>query len=164
VNLLGRSYLNKIFEIEYFPEQWSKGLIVPIHKKGSLSEVDNFRGITLLSVFGKLFTNIINKRLCTWATEYIIYVETQSGFRAKMGTNDNIVVIHSLITHIINSNKQLFCAFIDFSKAFDYVVRDSMWYKLFHLVIRGKMLILIQSIYSQEFELIQKRVRYLKAF
>jgi len=33
---------NKIFEIGYFPEQWSEGLIVPIHKKGSLSEVDYF--------------------------------------------------------------------------------------------------------------------------
>jgi len=60
---------NRIFEIGYFLEQWSEGLIVPIHKKGSLSEVDNFRGITLLSVLGKLFTNIINKRLCTWAEE-----------------------------------------------------------------------------------------------
>ena len=72
-----------------------------------------------------------------------------------MGTNDNIFVLHSLITHIINSNKQLFCAFIDFSKAFDYVVRDNMWYKLFHLGIRGKMLNLIQSIYSH----VSSRVR-----
>jgi len=40
---------NKIFEIVYFLEQWSDGLIVSEHKKGSLSEVDNFRGI-LLSV------------------------------------------------------------------------------------------------------------------
>jgi len=72
-----------------------------------------------------------------------------------MGTNDYIFVLHSLITNIINSNKQLFCAFIDFSKAFDYVVRDNMWYKHFHLGIRGKMLDLIQSIYSH----VSSRVR-----
>jgi len=128
-----------MFEIGYFPEQWSDGLIVPIHKNGSLSEVDNFRGIFLLSVLGKLY--IINKSLCTWAEEYCIYVEAQSGFRAKMGTNDNILVLHSLITHIINLNKQLLCAFIDFSKAFDYVVRENMWYTLISWELEGKCLI-----------------------
>ena len=46
---------NKILENGHFPTCWSKGIIVPIHKKGSIHEVENYRGITLLSVFGKLF-------------------------------------------------------------------------------------------------------------
>ena len=39
------------------------GLIVPLHKKGSIENVENYRGFTLLSVVGKLFTSILNARL-----------------------------------------------------------------------------------------------------
>ena len=41
---------NKIFEIGYFPENWSEGHIVPIFKKGDKNEVSNYRGITLLGI------------------------------------------------------------------------------------------------------------------
>ena len=47
-----------------------------------------------------------------------------------MGTIDNIFVLNSLVNHFLNQGKQLFCVFIDFTKAFDYVVRDNLWYKL----------------------------------
>ena len=43
-----------------YPVLWSFGLIVPIHKKDERSKVENYRGITLLSVLGKLFTSILN--------------------------------------------------------------------------------------------------------
>ena len=50
------------------------------------------------------------------------------------------IFLHSLITHFVNSGKNLFCAFVEFSKTFDYVVRDNLWYKLIKLGIRGRML------------------------
>ena len=86
-------------------------------KKGSLSEVDYI------------------KRLCTWADEFFKYVEAQSGFRANVGTHDIIFVLHSRITHIINLNKQLLYEFMEFPKASEYVVRENMSYKPFHLRI-----------------------------
>ena len=43
---------NKILDIGYFPDAWSEGFIVPLHKKGSINEVNNYRGITLLSTLG----------------------------------------------------------------------------------------------------------------
>ena len=46
-----------------------------------------------------------------------------------MSLVDNIFVLHGLITHFLNNDKQLFCSFIDFSKAFDYVVRDILWFR-----------------------------------
>ena len=66
---------NKIFDLEYFPGSWSEGFIVPLHKKGSQDDVNNYRGITLLSTLGKLYTSILNNRLKTWAEEYHVYVE-----------------------------------------------------------------------------------------
>ena len=65
-----------------------------------------------------------------------------------MGTADNIFVLNNLITHCLNNNDMLYCAFIDFTKAFDFVVRDVLWFKLIRLGVRGRMLNIIKSIYS----------------
>ncbi len=118
-------YLNKlfntVFENEYFPTAWSTGDIVPLHKKGSISNVENYRGITLLSTLGKLFTRILNNRLSDWAESYNVYVEAQAGFRSGMGTVDNIFVIHGLITHMLKCLTIIYiCAFVIFRKALIY--------------------------------------------
>ena len=139
---------NKILIVGYFPEVWSEGYIVPIHKKGKLDDVNNFRGITLLSTLGKLFTRILNNRLTEWAEEYAIYIEAQAGFRANMSTTDNIYVLHGLINHFKNRGNRLYCAFVDFTKAFDYVNRDVIWYKLIKIGVRGKILNVIKSMYE----------------
>ena len=139
---------NKLFEMGYFPEEWSEGYIIPLHKKGSINEVENFRGITLLSTLGKLFSRVINNRLSEWAEKYYILIEAQAGFRPGMGTVDNIFVLHGLITHFINRGKKLYCCFIDFTKAFDYVVRDNLWFKLVKLGLRGRILNIVKSMYK----------------
>ena len=139
---------NKVFESSYFPSAWSIGEIIPLHKKGDKSNVDNYRGITLLSTVGKLFTRILNKRLTDWAESYGVFIEAQAGFRENMSTVDNIFVLHGLITHFLNNDKQLFCSFIDFPKAFDYVVRDILWFKLIKYGIRGKILDIIIAMYK----------------
>ena len=87
---------------------------------------------------------VLNNRLTTWAEEYYIY---QAGFRANMSTADNVFVLHSIINHMLNSNKNC-CAFVDFTKAFDYVIRDIVWYKLIKLGIGGKILNIIMSMYK----------------
>ena len=142
------SLFNKILNLGYFPESWSEGYIIPLHKKGKLDDVNNFRGITLLSVLGKLFSRILNNRLTEWAEEYYVYIEAQAGFRKCMGTIDNIFVLHGLINHTLNKNENLFCAFVDFTKAFDYVVRDILWYKLIKMGVRGKILNVVMSMYK----------------
>ena len=87
-----QTLFNILLNKGYFPFTWTEGYIVPIHKKGSVNEVDNYRGITLLSTMGKLFTRILNNRLMDWAENYSVYIEAQAGFRANMGTVDNTCV------------------------------------------------------------------------
>ena len=58
---------------------------------------------------------------------------------------------------MLNSGKKLFCAFVNFTKAFDYVVRDNVWLKLVKLEMRGEMLNIIRSMYS----LVKSRVKLL---
>ena len=87
---------------------------------------------------------------------YSIYVEAQAGFRKGMGTSDNVFILNNLITHCINNNERLYCAFVDFTKTFDFVVRDIVWFKLIKFGVRGKMLYIIKSISSS----VKSRVKH----
>ena len=92
---------------------WVDGVVIPIHKKGSKNTVDNYRGITLLSVLGKLFTRILNNRLNFWAGSYDILIEEQAGFRSNRPTVDNLFVLHSIIN--ITEWKEIILCFSRFS-------------------------------------------------
>ena len=70
-----------------------------------MSDVENYRGITLLSCLGKLFTRLINNRLTDWSEKYFVLVEAQAGFRANMSTVDDVFVLHCLLTHVLNQGK-----------------------------------------------------------
>ena len=143
------SLFNCILRLGYFPEKWTSGLIVPLHKKGDVNCVENYRGITLLSTLGKLFTRVLNNRLSFWAETYSVYIEAQAGFRQNFSTTDNIFNLHGVISHLLNNGKKLYCAFLDFRKAFDYVDRNLLWHKLLALGIRGQIFDVIQSMYKR---------------
>ena len=66
-----------------------------------------------------------------------MYVEAQSGFRKSLGTVNNIFILHGVINQLLNENKKLYVAFIDLTKAFDYVIRDILWYKLLKYGVGG---------------------------
>ena len=78
----------------------------------------------------------------------MIYILAQSLFRKKKTTVDNIFILDRLINHFINNNKPLYACFIDFTKAFDYLLRDNNFYKLFQVGVSGNMLNFIKSMYS----------------
>ena len=121
---------NIIFSSGHFPLSWVDGVVIPIHKKGSKNTVDKYRGVTLLSVLGKRFTRILNNRLNFWTESYDILMKEQAGFRSNRSTVDNLFVLHSIINSALQNGKKLFCAFLDFRKAFDYLNRDCLRFKL----------------------------------
>jgi hypothetical protein len=57
---------NSILEKGCYPTDWCKAIIMPLHKSGSVSNVDNYRGISLLSTISQIFTGIVNNRLSDW--------------------------------------------------------------------------------------------------
>lgn len=58
--------VNKVWEKEEIPEEWARGIIFPISKDGDPRETLNYRGITLLSIVGKVFSQVLNNRLINW--------------------------------------------------------------------------------------------------
>ena len=137
---------NKILNSSHFPEAWSTGLIVPIYKnKGDRSDCNNYRGITLLSCLGKLFTSILNERLKQYCNVNNIISENQAGFREKYSTTDHIFSLKLLIDLFVSKKLKHFCAFIDYKKAFDSVDRDLLLYKLSQIGVDGRFYSAIKS-------------------
>jgi hypothetical protein len=64
---------NQMFDDGVFPKAWA--LIVPLHKSGATDIPGHYRGISLLSLFVKLFASILNKRKTVWWDSYNIHSE-----------------------------------------------------------------------------------------
>ena len=90
-----------------FPSSGQKVISYPFSKKGNTNDGENYRGITLLSTLGKLFSRVINDRLYEWAEHYDVLIEAQTGFRPGMSTVDNIFVLHGFISHMLNQGKKI---------------------------------------------------------
>ena len=62
---------NHVFSSGIFPDiiLWTKSVIVPIYKTGDVHCVDNYRGVSLLSIVSKCYTSVLNNRLYNWAED-----------------------------------------------------------------------------------------------
>ena len=149
INAILVKLFNVILDSGHFPVGWIKGMIVPLHKKGSLDSPSNYRGITLLPIIGKIFSNVMFVRLSTFVDTCYPIVEEQHGFKKNHSTIDNIFTLDSVIFKYVFKHKvRLYCAFIDFEKAFDRVDHPSLFYKLFKIGMQGKMMKILHSIYN----------------
>jgi hypothetical protein len=105
--------------------------------KTVINETLHYRGITLLSIVGKVYGQVINERLMKWCEANRILVEEQGGFRPHRGCPDQLF---SLIEILQNRGKKgTFCCFTDVKKAFDRVFRAGLWEKIADVGVKGKM-------------------------
>ena len=101
-----------------------------------------------MSCFGKLFTSVLNTRLNTYLENNNILGNEQAGFRKGYSTIDHIFVLHSLVNVYQYQKRKLFCAFVDYQKAFDLVDRSSLWSKLIRHGVVGKIFTVIKNMYT----------------
>ena len=138
---------NHIYTNSAYPESWTKSILVP--KKGDANIVDNYRGIMLSSVLTKLFSTILDTRLRNWSETNNLITDYQFGFRQNRSTTDCIFILQSIIHKILNKEKKrLYCAFVDFKKAFDLVYRNGIWYKLLQTHVSTKFVRMLKSMYT----------------
>lgn len=77
------------------PEDWSKGMITPVFKKGDKLDPANYRAITLLSIPGKLFCRMVLNRIQDTIEDHL--GEEQCGFRSSRGTTDAIFIVRQVL-------------------------------------------------------------------
>ena len=130
---------------------WNTSMILPIYKKGSKMDPENYRGISLLSCIGKLFSAILNQRLLTFVTKNKILSNAQLGFIPGNRTSDALLILNNLINYYCHkANKHIFGCFVDFQKAFDKVPRYALFEKLLNYEINGKFYNCIVNLYTED--------------
>ena len=139
---------NLVYRSGHYPESWSEGRIISIHKKGDRYNPANYRGITISSSLGKMFNSILNRRLYSFLDSRNIICPEQIGFRKKHRTADHLFILKNLIAKYKKNRKPLYIAFIDFQKAFDTVWHQGLLYKLLQIGVSSKFYNIIQSMYS----------------
>ena len=129
---------NTILDSNKAIPDWSTGMITPVFKRGSTSDPANYRGISLLSCFGKFFMSLLKNRLMDFCIIKNIISQNQLGFLPGIRTSDAHLIIHNLIKkHCHKSKSNIYSCFIDFSKAFDTIPRDKLLQKLLNYNIKG---------------------------
>ena len=129
-----------IFDSNKIPENWNSGIVIAIFKnKGSRSDPEFYRDVTLNSYFSKTFSSILNNRLNIFSDTINLISGSQAGLRKGFSTTDNVFVLYALITIYFSFGKKIFFTFVDFESAFDTVWRTGLWQKIQKSKIKGKL-------------------------
>lgn len=137
-----------VFRSGKVPREWLLGAISAIHKKGDTSDPNNYRGITVGHVLGKLYALMLNRRLSTWAEANGKRAAGQAGFRKGFRTTDNCFVLRALVERARAKGAKLYICAVDLEKAFDSVDRPLLWAALQRAGIGGCMLGALQALYA----------------
>ena len=147
---------NRLFLNGEYPRLWGEGIIVPIFKGGNPDEAGNYRGITLINILGKIYSQILLNRLNKWAEKEETLLDSQFGFQKGKSTVDCIFTLYSIIAKTLGMGEKLYCVFIDYEKAFDKIDRSFLWQKLLKEQVSGKFVNALRSMYT----VVKSCVRY----
>jgi hypothetical protein len=143
------SVLTSIWEEEKMPADFRDATIVALYKnKGSRTDCGNYRGISLLSVAGKILARVILNRLISSVAEENL-PESQCGFRSERSTVDMVFVVRQVQEKCLEQNMNLYSVFIDLTKAFDTVNREALWVILRKLGCPEKFTTLIKLFHDE---------------
>ena len=138
-------YFNILMTEGIFPEVLKIGKVTPIYKKDSPEEIGNYRPVSILPIFGKIFEKVMYNRIYSFATSQKLLNQNQFGFRKGHSTSHAINHSVSVINNSIKNLKHTLGIFIDLSKAFDTIDHKTLLTKLDRYGIRGSANNLIKS-------------------
>ena len=98
---------NKSLTSGIFPDGLKIGKITPIHKGGDKHDIGNYRPITVLTIFSKVFEKLIYTRLTAFINKHHILSESQFGFRENRSTENAISYVVNKLVHALDQNKFL---------------------------------------------------------
>ena len=131
----------------YYPDIWKKSNIIPVHKKNDKQLVNNYRPISLLPIFGKIFEKIIFNRIYNFLSEENLLIYNQCGFRPSDScVNQLLSITHEIFEAFdCNPTLEVRSVFLDISKAFHKVWHEGLLYKLKSMGISGELHKLLEN-------------------
>ena len=136
---------NEILTSEEIPKQWTTNTIILLHKKGTRDDLNNFRPISLMSNFYKIFIKTIARRIERTLDEE--QPPEQAGFRAGYSTIDHLQTMNQLIEKTNEYNRKMYIALIDYCKAFDTIEHNPTFAALKRQGIPYKYIRILTKIY-----------------
>lgn len=128
------------------PQAWKRAALVPIYKKGDKLAADNYRGVTLLDVVGKVYVTVVHSRIRAHLCSQLL--QSQCGFVPGKGTGEAMFRLRRLVELARDYATPLHAAFVDFRKAFDSVNRATLWRLLRARGVSHKLVELVEDLYS----------------
>ena len=139
--------LGEIWRTGEVPKEWGESVMVPLLKKGDPTNCDNYRGIALLSICGKVLTRIIADRIQKGYNDQMM--EAQCGFRGGRSTTDQMFTLRQVVERRREYGLRSFAAFVDLKKAYDSVPRKLLFKVLRAEGIPEVMVRILESLYSK---------------
>ena len=136
---------NQSLNTGIFPEKLKIAKVIPIHKKGSLNDISNYRPISLLPSISKIWEKLILKQLSTYLNEHKLLYDSQYCFRAGHSTELASIELIDRITQDLHKGKIPISIFLDLSKVFDTFDHVILLQKLIYYGIKSVELKLFQN-------------------
>ena len=131
---------NAIIDNEYIPLNFRRGIQVPLYKGKNTCQLDvnNYRGITLLTNFNKIFEMVLWSKMEKWWVDSGVISSLQGACKRGQSCVHIAFLLQETVSHALETNRNVFVTYFDVSKAFDTVWTNGLFYKLYEAGIRGK--------------------------
>ena len=137
--------INLSFKTEKFPDLCKLAKVIPLFKKANPLLCENYRSISLLPVYSKIFEKVIYTRMYGFLESNNLIYERQFGFRSKYSTNHALISTTEWIKSYIVKGNYVGGIFIELQKGFDTANHNILFEKLIDYGFRGNSQLLIKS-------------------
>ena len=139
--------VNRLFK-KGIPSKWNEAWVVSIPKSGDPTDMNNYRGISLIGVAVKLTTSIVTTRLTLKLEESEFFIREQAGFRWREECAGHVCALYEILRRREIMGEDTFVAFIDIRKAYDTVPIEGLLRKLYMIGVSGTALEYFRSLYT----------------
>ena len=138
-----------------YPNLLKIARVVPGHKSGQRDHIDNYRPISNLPVFSKVFETLTLRRFTSFVSRYSLMSDCQYGFQKGRNITQAAIKLTSLVTNAYHHKSYAVCFFLDLKKAFDTIDHNILLDKLYHVGFRGPSHQYVRSYISNRKQYVQ---------
>lgn len=144
--------INSCIGCAIFPDVLKLSKVIPLPKKGPLNKPENYRPISILPIFSKIFELVLKKQLVAYLEGHDILSTDQFGFRAGGSTTSAVSKLVGMVNAGYDSKQFISAEFLDLTKAFDCVSHDILLQKLGNCGLDSSSVSLLKSYLSNRFQ------------